>query len=138
MTDPDAQPQEPNCKRRVGVVLVMAPRGAIVHQHCVGQTVAPEDSRQPLLHRLSLLVTAGLQPQGKPRVIVQNSERVGASSGQGEVALEIHLPQFIRCLALKALPRPVREPLGRVNASMALEDRGDRAGARHRQSGADR
>ena len=81
MTDSDAQPQQPDCKRCVGVVLVMAPRGAIVHQHCVGQAVAPEDSRQALLHHLSLLVTAGLQPQGKPRVIVQNSQRVAASSG---------------------------------------------------------
>ena len=40
MTDSDAQPQQPDCKRCVGVVLVMAPRGAIVHRHCVGQAVS--------------------------------------------------------------------------------------------------
>ena len=126
MTDSDAQPQQPDCKRCVGVVLVMAPRGAIVHQHCVGQAVAPEDSRQALLHHLSLLVTAGLQPQGKPRVIVQNSQRVAASSGKGEVAFEVHLPQVVGCLVFKSLPGTVLGPLGGVNAAMTTQDRRDR------------
>ena len=100
----------------------MAPRGAIVHRHCVGQAVAPEDSRQALLHHLSLLVTAGLQPQGKPRVIVQNSQRVAASSGKGEVAFEVHLPQVVGCLVFKSLPGTVLGPLGGVNAAMTTQD----------------
>ena len=66
-----------------------------------------------------------------PLTIVQNSQRVAASSGKGEVAFEVHLPQVVGCLVFKSLPGTVLGPLGGVNAAMTTQDRRDSTGGRH-------
>ena len=131
MANADTQAQQPDCQRRIGMVLVKAPWGAVVHQHPLRQTIASEDSGQALSHGLSQLVSAGLQSQGKSGVVVQNSQRMAASLGKGEVAFEVHLPQVVGCLVLKSLPGTVLGPLGWVNATMTTQDRRDSTGGRH-------
>ena len=56
---------------------------------------------------------------------------MAASSGKGEVAFEVHLPQVVGCLVFKSLPGTVLGPLGGVNEAMTTQDRRDSTGGRH-------
>ena len=42
-----------------------APRGAIIHQHAVGQAIAPEGLRQVGLHRRALFIGTGVEAEGE-------------------------------------------------------------------------
>ena len=132
MADSDSQPQKPDRKGRVAVVRVRpSPRTSVVHQHCVGKTIASEDGSQALTHGVSLFIATGPQPQCKPRMIVQNRERVATSPVCREVTLEVLLPQLVGLQTLKALPRSMGEPVSWINESVTSEDRSDGARARH-------
>ncbi len=58
--DADAQLQEPDGERREGLAAVVAPGGAVVHEHGLGQAVAAEDSGEAVLDCLAALVGTGL------------------------------------------------------------------------------
>jgi hypothetical protein len=65
--------------------------------------IASEHADEPLARGLILLRAAGLQPQSIARMIVDHGQRMTAAAADGEVALEIHLPELIGRTALKAL-----------------------------------
>jgi hypothetical protein len=105
MADPDAEPYQPHRKRRVRSATRIAPRRPVVHQHCLGQAIAPEHHCQPLAGSHAALIAASLDPQCITRMVVKHRQRMTSSAPDIEVALEIHLPQFVRPRAPEALMR---------------------------------
>ena len=61
-------------------------------------------------------------------MVIQNSQRMTASLGKGEVAFEVHLPQVVGGLVFKSLPGAVLGTLGGVNAAITTQDRRDSTG----------
>ena len=77
-----------------------------VGEDAAGKTVAPEQSLQTRSHGRIPLVSAGADLQRIARMIVEHRERMTASRADGEVALEVHLPQLVGMRPLKASIRP--------------------------------
>ncbi|OQB25376.1 MAG: hypothetical protein BWY10_02515 [Chloroflexi bacterium ADurb.Bin180] len=88
-----------------------APPGqTVVHQHGVRHAIDIEGLQQTTIDRLGSETDQGIQPDQKPAVIVQETERITESLLNGELAFEIHLPEHVGSLALKSfrgLPMPV-------------------------------
>ena len=74
MSYPHTQTHQPNRQGRVGMIRITPPRRAIIHQHRLWQSIAAKRGGQLLLHRLSLLVSAGLQAQRKAGMIVEHRQ----------------------------------------------------------------
>lgn len=68
----DSQLDEPGGQRGEGMVEIIAPGRAVVHQHGVGHTIAAEDGGELFQDGLSPLVSTGPQPQREPGVVVQD------------------------------------------------------------------
>ena len=104
------------------------PGRAVVHQHRGRQAVAAKSLGQHRAHGLVALVGAGLEHQREARVIVEHGQRMAADgcANGGEVALEVHLPEFVGRRAFKALKgaRRRRRP---VEQTAAAQDAGDSA-----------
>ena len=77
--DADAEPHQPHGEHGVGLAAGVAPRRAVVHQHRLGQPVAPEDGAQPLAHRLRALVGAGGERERVARVVVEHRQGNGSA-----------------------------------------------------------
>ena len=104
MHHPDPQVQQPDGQGCKGVGTVMAPRRAIVHQHGGGQAVVPEDGGEVALNGLPLLIAAGPHAEREPGVVIQHRQGVTApTTADGEMALEVQLPQIVRVGVLEAL-----------------------------------
>ncbi len=115
------------------LVAGVAPRRAVVHQHRLGQPVAPEDGAQPVLHGGGALVGAGGEAERVARMVVEHGQRMTAPGRGREVALEVHLPQLVRTVALEPAPRRVAGRRARLQLVVAAQDLGDGTGARHRR-----
>ena len=87
------------------VLGVVAPRGAVVHEHADGQAVEAEGGGEAFPHRFRALVGAGLQEDGEAGVVVEDGQGVTSACSSGEVALEVHLPEVVRLGMLE--PEPV-------------------------------
>ena len=128
MGDADPEPNQPQSKGGERLRPGRAPRRAVVHQHGRRQAVAAKSLGQHRAHSLFALVGAGLEHQREARVIVQHGQRMAADgcANGGEVALVIHLPQFIGRRAFKALKgaRRRRRP---VEQTATAQDAGDSA-----------
>ena len=98
----DAQVHEPDGEGRVGLSGVVAPGGAVIHEHGLGQAVAAKDCGEAVLHRCSLLVGTGLESEVEARMIVQESERMAAVVLHGEMPFEVQLPQRVGIGIFKA------------------------------------
>jgi hypothetical protein len=71
VTDRDDELEQPHPEGGVAVRRIrLSPRRAVIHQHALGQPIAPEDRRQPGLHRARTLVAAGPEPNGVTQVVV--------------------------------------------------------------------
>ncbi len=132
MGDADAEPHQPCGEHGVRLVAGVAPRRAVVHQHRLGQPVAPEDGAQPVLHGGGALVGAGGEAERVARMVVEHGQWMAAPGRGREMALEVHLPQLVRTVALEPAPRRVAGRRGRVQLVVAAQDLGDGTGARHR------
>src|ERR1700710_540758 len=72
------------------------PRHAIVDQKGFWKAIAAERAFKVLLHRLGLLIAAGLKAQGVARVVVDHGERMAhLPIAEWEAPLEVHLPDII-------------------------------------------
>ena len=118
----NAEPDQPGHQRRIRAVQGIAPRRAVIHGNALWQSVATEAGGQMRLHRMTLFVDARLQAQVKTGMIVEHGQRMAARRTDGEMALEVHLPQRVGLDMLEALPRPMLVRLGCVDAPMAPED----------------
>src|SRR5678815_2466428 len=103
MRNRDAETQQPNRQRRELMQEAAAPRRPIVHQHALGQSITPKDSRQLLLHSRSLLIATGLETKCVTRMIIQHRQRMTLlMSSKAKVSLKIHLPEPVRSLVFKS------------------------------------
>jgi hypothetical protein len=85
-----------------------------------------------LLHRLSLLIPASLQAQGKAGVIVDHPQRMTPLSvAQGKMPFEIHLPQLIGRFSFEALPGLVLARQAQIDSPMSSQNRMNRATGRN-------
>jgi len=132
MANRDPELEQPYGQPSITVLGIRAPRRTIVHQHAVGQPIAPEDRRQLGLHRALALIATSPQPERIARVIVDHRQRVAAPGGDRKMPLVVHLPQLIRCRPLKPFKWPVLSARCSIDAVMAVQDCGDGAGARRR------
>ncbi len=132
MADPDAELEQPHRQPGMAVQGIRAPRRAIVHQHAVGQPVAPEERRQLGLHRTLAFITAGPQPNRITRVVIDHRQRMAAPCRGRKMPLVVHLPQLVRRRPLKPLEGFVAGARHSVDATMPIQYRRDRAGARRR------
>ena len=100
----NAKLQQPNRQWREPMQDVIAPGRTIVHQHPLGQAIAPKSCRQLLLNGRCLFIAAGLQAKRITRMVIEHSERVTAFMiAQTKVSLEIHLPELVRSLVFESL-----------------------------------
>ena len=77
---------------------------------------------------LSCLVTACSDSQGEPGMVVQDRQGVAPSTfGDGNMALEVHLPQLVGLGVLESLIGLVLGALGRIDKSVAPQYRRDSA-----------
>ena len=132
VADRDAELEQPHRQPGVAVQRIRPPRRAVVHQHPLGQPIAPEDRRQLGLHRIAALVAAGPQPDSIARVVIDHRQRVTAPRPRRKMPLVIHLPQLVRRRPLKPFKGFAAGARRTRDAAMAVQDRGNRAGARHR------
>ena len=130
MADGDAQAQQPDPERGVGIARPVAPRRAVVEHHAPRQAVTLERGHQAGLDRGPALVRAGLQTEREARMVIEQGERMAAPGVVGEVSLEVHLPEFVGPVPLEADHRVRREQLALVQAPVAAQNRGDRRGRR--------
>src|ERR1700719_633841 len=67
MGDADAESDQPQAEGGEGMVVVEAPRRAVVHQHGGRQAVAAKDLSQHAAHGLAAFVSAGVKHQREAR-----------------------------------------------------------------------
>ena len=119
MTNVNAQTQQPDRQRRVGMVRRHSPRGSVVHQHPLRQSIATKRFPQDLLHRLAGFIPAGPQTQRIARMIIQDRQGMATFPiTQAKMTFEVHLPQLIGGRLLKPLPGSMLGRGRRVNASL--------------------
>src|SRR6266702_3241779 len=122
-----AQSQQPHRERGEPPTTRVAPRRTVVHKHRSGQDIAAEHHHQAFTRRTILMVGARLDAQRIARMIVDDCERVATTAAQGEVALEVHLPQLIGLLALEALIRTGMLACALLELAVTPQDLGNRA-----------
>jgi len=122
-----AQSQQPHRERGEPPTTRVAPRRTVVHKHRIGQAIAAEHHHQAFARRTILMVGARLDAQRIARMIVDDCERVATTAAQGEVALEVHLPQLIGLLALEALIRTGMLACALLELAVTPQDLGNRA-----------
>ena len=123
VTNPNAQPQQPDRQRSVGMLAITAPGRAVIQQHPLRQSITAKGFGQPLLNRVPPLIAAPLQTDGIAGMIVQHRQRVTAGAiAQGKMPFEIHLPQLIGGLMLETLPPLMFGRLGRVDPPMTAQN----------------
>jgi hypothetical protein len=74
------------------------------------------------LNALARFIRASLQAESKPRVIIQDRQRMAAVPIHGEVAFEVHLPQPIGSFVLEPLPGAMRTRLRRIDQTAAPQN----------------
>src|SRR2546429_896688 len=123
MTDANAQAQQPDGQRGIGMVRVISPRRPVIHQHALRQSIATKRFPQDPLNGLARFIPAGLQTQRIPRMIIRIRQGMATLPiAQAKVAFEVHLPQLIGGHLLKPLPGPMLGRCGRVYASLTPQN----------------
>src|SRR6266481_4630331 len=103
MGNSNAQAHEPDAQSSVVAATARAPGRTVVTRDALRQTVTAKDLDQSCLRNVSGVSGAGLQSDGKARMVIEDGQRVTTSLGKFELAFEVHLPKFIRCSSLEAL-----------------------------------
>lgn len=93
-----------------------APGRAVVAEDLAWQAVKLEGAQQVLAHAEACFVGTGSQADQEARVVVKDGERMAAPArGEGEVPLEVHLPEHVGLRSFEAHKRRVFFRLRRVN-----------------------
>src|SRR5579863_7012946 len=104
----DAELEQPHAEPGPALARGVAPGRAVVDEDRLWQAVAAEGRDQVSLHRAALLIGAGRKARREARVVVDHGQRMAAlAAGQGDPALEVHLPQLVGRLSLEALARSI-------------------------------
>jgi len=85
--------------------LFLASGDAMVHQHRLWNSILLEGVGQPLYYKHRPGVIQGMQLHGEATMVIQDTQWVTVALLNPKLALEIHLPQLVGPLALKALRR---------------------------------
>ena len=123
MTDSYPQPNQPDRKFSIAILLSCSPRLTIIAQDAVGQSVSAKQADQVGLNNLPGFSWTGKKSQGIPRMVVLN--RQGMTSEivlQGKVSLEVHLPQEIGHWSFEPLPGGMLGRFRRINTSMPVQN----------------
>src|SRR4029077_20752479 len=131
VADGDAQTDEPDTQRVIGMLGPIALGRAVVGDDLARQPEALEGFVQMTAHSLRSLVGAGRQAEREAGVIVEHGQRMAASGRYGEVALVVHLPQIVGRGPLEALEGPALLALAPIQPAMPAQDLGDRRDGRH-------
>ena len=124
MRDGDTETQQPNRQRRELMQEAAAPRRTVVHQHSLGQTVPPKNSRQLVLDGRGPFIPTCLKTKGVTRMIIQHGERMTALMiAQKKMPLKIHLPELVRSLVFESSIRTYRLFRRMAYAVMTQQDR---------------
>ena len=129
--DGDAEAKTPDRQGGEGAAGPIPPRGPVIHEQAGRQAIPPEGGDQMCLDRGGLFIRTGLQTQGKPGTVIQDSQGVTAPGSHGEMAFEIHLPQGIGRGVFEPLPSGRARWRG-SEAPMPAQNRGNGAGGRDR------
>ncbi len=104
MNDRDAELEKPYRESCPTFTRGVSPRRPIVDEERLRQAVAAEGQFQATAHRIAALIGASLQAQIVARMIVHYRQWMALRViAKPHPALEVHLPQQIRCRLLKAL-----------------------------------
>jgi len=96
VADPDTESQEPDGEDGVGIVRVISPRRAVVHEHPDGKAMMAEQAGQGGLNGLVAFIGTGNQSESIAGVVVEDGERmVALVAGHADVSLEVHLPEVV-------------------------------------------
>src|ERR1700730_5658329 len=127
VADSDAEPNQPQAKGGERVISLRAPRSAVVHQNRGRQAIAAKGVDEHGAYGFATLVGAGLKHQREARMVVEHGQRMAAGAiEEGEVALEVHLPQLVGYRSLKAL-KGTRRRRSLIEQTMAAQDTADSA-----------
>src|SRR4051812_44496223 len=83
-----------------------------------------------LFYRVMPLVIAGKNSNGIARMIIENGQRMAVALIGFEVALEVHLPEFVGLRTFKALAGSMLGGFLGRDQLMAMQNAGDGAGRR--------
>lgn len=123
----DAQQHEPDGEFSIEAHSA-APAGTVVHEHGVWDAVRTHGEGKFGADGVSSLVKTGEDSRGKAGVVVDESEGMAEGAvSEGEVALEIHLPESVGGIFFKAKPGAMSAGSGGIDASVAFENGGESA-----------
>ena len=124
VTEADTESNEPDAKLS-NTLSTATPGCAVVGVDTVRQAVALECPAQDGLDQQARLPGQCLQGQVESRVVVDDRQRAAATVAKRHITLEVHLPQGVGPVVLKAVPwRRCRA--GRcIDQAMAMQDRRD-------------
>ena len=126
---PHAQAHGPHVQRRV-FLAAAAPGRAVVPEQLVGQSLAAKGPGQLRLHRALFLIRTGGQQHVVAGMIVEHAQRMAAARIEGEVPLEIHLPELVGAGPFETREGRGRRAGRRGDEAMPGQDAGERAGRR--------
>ncbi len=113
------QPYPETCPARARCV---APRRAVIHEHGFRQAIAPKRDLELPLHCVALFVGTGRKTNRKARMVIHDGQGMAARLvRQRYPALEVDLPQQIRCFHLKALVGAARRDW-RLDPAVTAQD----------------
>src|SRR6266404_3587188 len=95
MGNSNAQAHEPDAQSSVVAATARAPGRTVVTRDALRQTVTAKDLDQSCLRNVSGVSGAGLQRDGKARMVIEDGQRITTSLRKFEFAFEVHLPKFI-------------------------------------------
>src|SRR6266545_193112 len=127
----DSNADLPQPHAELGGLSCTAPGASVVGNDRDGQSVPTKDLREFPLDGLGPLIQTRLQPETEPGVIVEHREGMAPPHEQGEMPLEIHLPELVRGVSLKTLPGLMLRPRNRLHTSVTPQDHCDRARTGH-------
>jgi hypothetical protein len=131
VADPDTESQEPDGEDGVGIVRVISPRRAVVHEHPDGKAMMAEQAGQGGLNGLVAFIGTGNQSESIAGVVVEDGERMTAFAvGHANVPFEIHLPEVVGVGPLESLPVSRLSRSWSIEAIVATQNGGNRTGRR--------
>src|SRR5687767_11699303 len=96
MRNADTETHQPNTQSGVVAAASRTPGRTIVTGDPLGQAITAKDLDNCCLGSDLVASGAGLERNGKARMVIQNGQRITTTLRQFEFAFEIHLPKLIR------------------------------------------
>ena len=128
VADGDVGLDQPDGEQREVVAAAIAPGRAVVGGDAPRAARSGQRRDQARLHGFGGLVGAGRQHDREARMVVEHGERMQPAGAQGDVALEVHLPQIVGGVVLEADEGLCAATLHPELDAVATQDAGHRRG----------